>query len=155
MPAAAALLVVEITSKSDADHDRIEKLHGYATAGVPLHLLLDSGHSGRPTATLYGQPKNAMYRELDTVEYGEGLRIPAPSPSRSTRASCRLTSRPASRARAPHAGSDRADPMSCRRGRGLFSCGQHSAADRRGAHRPDHPGRCAAVVRPAAETGRR
>ncbi|MFJ2472783.1 Uma2 family endonuclease [Streptomyces sp. NPDC087659] len=78
IPAAAALLVVEITSKSNANHDRIEKLHGCATAGVPLYLLLDSWHSGRPTATLYGQPKNAMYRVLDTVKYGEGLRIPAP-----------------------------------------------------------------------------
>lgn len=78
IPAAAALLVVEITSKSNANHDRIEKLHGYATAGVPWYLLLDSWHSGRPTATLYGLPRNAMYRVLDTVKYGEGLHIPAP-----------------------------------------------------------------------------
>ncbi|MEV0924655.1 Uma2 family endonuclease [Streptomyces spongiicola] len=75
---AAALLVVETTSKSSADHDRIEKLHGCATAGVPLYPLLDSRHSGRPTATLYGHPGNATYRVLDTVEYGEGLHIPAP-----------------------------------------------------------------------------
>ncbi|WP_351229475.1 Uma2 family endonuclease [Streptomyces sp. NPDC002133] len=78
IPAAAAELVVEITSKSNANHDRIEKLHGYATAGVPLYLLLDSWHSGRPTATLYGEPKNAMYRVLDTVKYGEEIHLPAP-----------------------------------------------------------------------------
>ncbi|MHC5703529.1 Uma2 family endonuclease [Streptomyces tirandamycinicus] len=78
IPAAAALLVVEITSKSNANHDRIEKLHGYATAGVPWYLLLDGCHSGLATATLYGQPRSAMYRVLDTVKYGEGLHIPAP-----------------------------------------------------------------------------
>lgn len=78
IPATAAELVVEITAKSNANHDRVEKLHGYATAGVPLYLLLDSWHTGRPTATLYGEPKNGMYRVLDTVKYGEELRLPAP-----------------------------------------------------------------------------
>ncbi|MER6994467.1 Uma2 family endonuclease [Streptomyces sp. NPDC000410] len=78
IPAAAAELVVEITSKSNANHDRVEKLHGYATAGVPLYLLLDSWHSGRPTATLYGEPKNAMYRVLANVKFGEDITLPAP-----------------------------------------------------------------------------
>ncbi|KUH36642.1 MULTISPECIES: Uma2 family endonuclease [Streptomyces] len=78
VPLAVAELIVEITSRSNANHDRVEKLHGYATAGVPLYLLLDSWHSGRPTATLYGEPRNGMYRVLDTVKYGEELRLPAP-----------------------------------------------------------------------------
>ncbi|MFE3639796.1 Uma2 family endonuclease [Streptomyces sp. NPDC059169] len=77
-PAAAAELVVEITSKSNANHDRVEKLHASTTAGVPLYLLLDSWHSGRPTATLYGEPKNGMCRVLDTVKYGEEICLPAP-----------------------------------------------------------------------------
>ncbi|WP_329463418.1 Uma2 family endonuclease [Streptomyces sp. NBC_01431] len=73
-----AELVVEITSKSNANHDRVTKTHGYAKAGVPLYLLLDPWHSGRPTATLYGEPQDGTYRVLAMVEYGEKLTLPAP-----------------------------------------------------------------------------
>lgn len=73
-----AELVVEVTSKSNANHDRIKKAHGYAVAGVPLYLLLDAWQSGRPTATLYGEPQNGTYRVLDSVEYGEELTLPEP-----------------------------------------------------------------------------
>jgi Uma2 family endonuclease len=73
-----AELVVEVTSKSNANHDRIKKAHGYAVAGVPLYLLLDAWQSGRPTATLYGEPQNGTYRVLDSVEYGEELTLPVP-----------------------------------------------------------------------------
>ncbi|MFG2886012.1 Uma2 family endonuclease [Streptomyces sp. NPDC048297] len=76
--AGEAELVVEVTSRSNANHDRIKKAHGYARAGVPLYLLLDAWQSGRPTATLYGEPQNGTYRVLDSVEYGEELTLPAP-----------------------------------------------------------------------------
>ncbi|GLW44910.1 hypothetical protein Stsp02_05720 [Streptomyces sp. NBRC 14336] len=78
VPAGEAELVVEITSKSNANHDRIKKAHGYAVAGVPLYLLLDPWQSGRPTATLYGEPRNGTYRVLASVEYGEKLDLPEP-----------------------------------------------------------------------------
>ncbi|MFF9275300.1 Uma2 family endonuclease [Streptomyces griseosporeus] len=78
VPAGEAELVVEVTSKSNANHDRIKKAHGYAVAGVPLYLLLDAWQSGRPTATLYGEPENGTYRVLDSVEYGEELTLPEP-----------------------------------------------------------------------------
>ncbi|MGW1192071.1 Uma2 family endonuclease [Streptomyces sp. NPDC002559] len=78
VPAEEARLVVEITSKTNADHDRIGKVRGYAKAGVELFLLLDPWHSGRPTATLYGEPEGGTYRVLDTVEYGEKLTLPEP-----------------------------------------------------------------------------
>lgn len=78
VPAGDARLVVEVTSRNNANHDRIEKLQGYAAAGVPLYLLLDRWHSGRPTATLYGEPKSTMYRVLDTVQYGEKIHLPKP-----------------------------------------------------------------------------
>ncbi|WP_432114159.1 Uma2 family endonuclease [Streptomyces sp. S1] len=77
-PASDAELVVEITSQSNANHDRIVKLQAYATAAVPLYLLIDRWHSGRPTATLYGEPKNGLYRVLDAVEFGRELHLPAP-----------------------------------------------------------------------------
>ncbi|MFE7620063.1 Uma2 family endonuclease, partial [Streptomyces sp. NPDC057496] len=78
VPAEEARLVVEITSKANANHDRIGKVRGYAKAGVELFLLLDPWHSGRPTATLYGEPEGGTYRVLDTVEYGEKLTLPEP-----------------------------------------------------------------------------
>lgn len=78
VPAEEARLVVEITSRDNANHDRIGKAHGYARAGVELFLLLDPWHSGRPTATLYGEPAEDTYRVLDAVEYGEKLTLPEP-----------------------------------------------------------------------------
>ncbi|MGW9136850.1 Uma2 family endonuclease [Streptomyces sp. NPDC055681] len=78
VPAEEARLVVEITSRDNANHDRIGKAHGYAKAGVELFLLLDPWHSGRPTATLYGEPGDGTHRVLDAVEYGEKLTLPAP-----------------------------------------------------------------------------
>ncbi|OIJ64184.1 Uma2 family endonuclease [Streptomyces mangrovisoli] len=78
VPATEAELVVEVTSPSNANHDRIKKAHGYAVAGVPLYLLLDAWQSGRPTATLYGEPQGGTYRVLASVEYGEELTLPAP-----------------------------------------------------------------------------
>ncbi|MER5358642.1 Uma2 family endonuclease [Streptomyces sp. NPDC002785] len=78
VPAEEARLVVEITSQANANHDRIGKAHGYAKAGVELFLLLDPWHSGRPTATLYGEPADGTYRVLDAVEYGDKLTLPEP-----------------------------------------------------------------------------
>ncbi|MFB7573612.1 Uma2 family endonuclease [Streptomyces sp. NPDC056165] len=71
-----AELVVEVTSRSNANHDRIKKAHGYAVGGVPFYLLLDPCQSGRPTATLYGEPQKGTYRVLASVEYGEELKLP-------------------------------------------------------------------------------
>ncbi|WP_330434959.1 Uma2 family endonuclease [Streptomyces sp. NBC_00825] len=78
IPAEEARLVVEIASQANANHDRIGKVHGCAKAGVELFLLLDPWHSGRPTATLYGESDGGTYRVLDTVEYGEKLTLPEP-----------------------------------------------------------------------------
>ncbi|MFD5032860.1 Uma2 family endonuclease [Streptomyces sp. NPDC058405] len=78
IPAGQAKLVAEITSRGNANHDRISKAHGYAQAGVPLYLLLDPWLSGRPTATLYGEPEGGTYRVLASVEYGDKLTLPAP-----------------------------------------------------------------------------
>ncbi|MFE5487179.1 Uma2 family endonuclease [Streptomyces sp. NPDC056527] len=78
VPAAGAELVVEITSVSNASHDRLTKAAGYAQAGVPLYLLVDSFAPGGPTVTLYGEPKDAVYRVLRAVKFGEELHLPAP-----------------------------------------------------------------------------
>ncbi|WP_031053141.1 Uma2 family endonuclease [Streptomyces sp. NRRL F-5702] len=78
VPASEARLVVETTSRANANHDRVSKVNGYAKAGVELFLLLDPWHSGRPTATLYGAPDGGTYRVLETVEYGRELTLPEP-----------------------------------------------------------------------------
>ncbi|WP_405678862.1 Uma2 family endonuclease [Streptomyces sp. NBC_00868] len=78
VPAAAAELVVEITSPSNASHDRIAKVAGYAQAGVPLYLLIDAFAGGGPTVTLYGEPSDAVYRVLQAGKFGDTFRLPAP-----------------------------------------------------------------------------
>ncbi len=51
IPAALVELVGEVTSPSNARHDRISKAAAYATAGIPLCLLVDPwapGPHGHP-----------------------------------------------------------------------------------------------------------
>jgi Uma2 family endonuclease len=78
IPAALAELVVEVTSKSNARHDRVSKPAAYATAGIPLYLLVDRWAPGGPTATLYGEPKGDVYRVLSAVKFGDPIRLPEP-----------------------------------------------------------------------------
>ncbi|MFD3935564.1 Uma2 family endonuclease [Streptomyces sp. NPDC058611] len=78
VPADAAELVVEITSKWNASNDRVAKLAGYAAAGVPLYLLIDPHMSGSPTVHLYGEPQNGTYRLLSVVKFGDPVRLPEP-----------------------------------------------------------------------------
>ncbi|MFF0446936.1 Uma2 family endonuclease [Streptomyces sp. NPDC004609] len=78
IPAVGAELIVEITSKSNARHDRVQKAAGYAHAGVPLYLLVDAWARGGPAVTLFGEPKNGLYMVLQTGKFGDPLRLPAP-----------------------------------------------------------------------------
>lgn len=78
IPAAAAELVVEITSKSNASNDRIKKAAGYAQAGVPLYLLIDHWAPGGPTITLYGEPHGDVYRVLRAGKFGDQIELPEP-----------------------------------------------------------------------------
>ncbi|SFL23135.1 Endonuclease, Uma2 family (restriction endonuclease fold) [Streptomyces pini] len=78
VPADDAELVVEITSSSNARHDRISKPAGYAQAGVPLYLLVDRWAPGGPTVTLYGEPKGDTYRVLHAGKFGDKVFLPDP-----------------------------------------------------------------------------
>ncbi|WP_327353868.1 Uma2 family endonuclease [Streptomyces sp. NBC_01304] len=78
IPAAVAELVVEITSQSNARHDRISKPAGYAAAGIPLYLLIDRWAPKGPTVTLYGEPKGDVYHVLQAVKFGEEINLPEP-----------------------------------------------------------------------------
>ncbi|MGW7434820.1 Uma2 family endonuclease [Streptomyces sp. NPDC054849] len=76
--AAAAELVVEITSRSNAVNDRVSKLKGYAAAGIPLYLLIDPHATGSPTIHLYGEPTDGKYRLLHAGKFGEAVHLPEP-----------------------------------------------------------------------------
>ncbi|MEU6597094.1 Uma2 family endonuclease [Streptomyces flaveolus] len=78
IPAALAELVVEVTSKSNAGHDRVSKPAAYATAGIPLYLMVDRWAPGGPTVTLYGEPKGDVYRVLKAVKFGDLIELPEP-----------------------------------------------------------------------------
>ncbi|WP_405856940.1 Uma2 family endonuclease [Streptomyces sp. NBC_00090] len=71
-------LVAEVTSPSNGNHDRISKAAGYAAAGIPLYLLIDSFAPGGPTVTLYGEPNGDVYRVLSAVKFGMEIHLPAP-----------------------------------------------------------------------------
>ncbi|GAA5058802.1 Uma2 family endonuclease [Streptomyces similanensis] len=76
--AVVAELVVEVTSKSNARHDRISKPAAYATAGIPFYLLVDRWAPDGPATTLYGEPRGDVYRPLATAKFGEPIKLPAP-----------------------------------------------------------------------------
>ncbi|WP_075733146.1 Uma2 family endonuclease [Streptomyces acidiscabies] len=78
VPAALAELVVEVTSKSNARHDRVSKPAAYAAAGIPLYLLVDRWADGGPTVTLYGEPRNDVYRVLKAGKFGDKIDLPEP-----------------------------------------------------------------------------
>nr|WP_037813151.1 Uma2 family endonuclease [Streptomyces sp. SID8354] len=78
VPAAVAELAVEITAKTSAHHDRFDKRAGYASAGVPLYLLIDLWAPDEPVITLYGEPKGDAYQVFQTAKFGDELVLPAP-----------------------------------------------------------------------------
>jgi hypothetical protein len=81
-------LVVEVTSKSNAQNDRepvfgrrqqATKWSGYARARVPYHLLVDRD-PGRPGVTLFGEPDHlaGTYRTLSAWKFGDVVALPEP-----------------------------------------------------------------------------
>ncbi|MEV7616722.1 Uma2 family endonuclease [Streptomyces sp. NPDC089799] len=73
---AQTLLVVEVTSESDADTDRIVKRKRYAEYGAPLYLLVDR-IAGE--VTLFSEPGQLGYEAKDGPHpFGTPVRLPAP-----------------------------------------------------------------------------
>ncbi|WP_369182947.1 Uma2 family endonuclease [Streptomyces sp. Y1] len=81
-------LVVEVTSSSNARHDRRPmfgrqvkptKWSGYARTGVPFYLLVDRDPR-QPGVTLFGEPNKgeATYEVLGEWKFGESVRLPTP-----------------------------------------------------------------------------
>ncbi|MET9614223.1 Uma2 family endonuclease [Kitasatospora indigofera] len=68
------LMVLEVTS-SRPQKDREAKRKGYATAGVPLYLLVDRQEN---KVLLHGDPRRGDYRAVHAVPVGEPLELPEP-----------------------------------------------------------------------------
>ncbi|MET9963116.1 Uma2 family endonuclease [Streptomyces sp. NPDC006326] len=70
------LLIVEVTSESDAETDRVVKRKRYAEYGAPLYLLVDRLDK---TVTLFSGPGRLGYTEVDGPHpFGETVRLPEP-----------------------------------------------------------------------------
>ncbi|WKD33597.1 Uma2 family endonuclease [Streptomyces xanthophaeus] len=70
------LLVVEITSESDAESGRVVKRKRYAEYGAPLYLLVDRMES---TVTLFALPGRLGYTKVDGPHpFGTPVLLPDP-----------------------------------------------------------------------------
>ncbi|MCX4747203.1 Uma2 family endonuclease [Kitasatospora sp. NBC_01287] len=70
------LLVVEVTSESNGETDRVVKRKRYAQYGAPLYLLADRQDR---TCTLFAEPHDLGYAVVDGPHpFGAVLHLPAP-----------------------------------------------------------------------------
>ncbi|MGH2577386.1 MAG: Uma2 family endonuclease [Streptomyces sp.] len=71
------LMAVEVTSHDpDTDRrDRRDKRDGYASAGIPVYLLIDRDTC---TVTVYSDPEGGTYRNRTSRPYGAVVEIPDP-----------------------------------------------------------------------------
>ncbi|MDT0456082.1 Uma2 family endonuclease [Streptomyces sp. DSM 41527] len=73
---ADTLLVVEVTSESNAETDRAVKRRRYAEYGAPLYLLVDRQQR---SVTVYSEPGELGYTRADGPHpYGTTVRLPEP-----------------------------------------------------------------------------
>lgn len=71
----AVLLVAEVTSVSTAGRDRVQKIRGYARAGIPVYLLIDR-KAGE--AVVFYEPEGDDYTVKATHKLGTQVLLPAP-----------------------------------------------------------------------------
>jgi Uma2 family endonuclease len=71
------LMVIEVTSHDrDTDRrDRIDKVRGYAEAGIPVYLLIDRDVD---TLTVFSEPMNSTYQQRPSYPYGALVDLPDP-----------------------------------------------------------------------------
>lgn len=72
------LLVAEITSRSNAVHDRKRKRWAYAHGRIPQYLLVDRYDRDGPTVSLFGDPVDGDYRTVVRVPFGEPIALGEP-----------------------------------------------------------------------------
>ncbi|WP_234320458.1 Uma2 family endonuclease [Streptomyces sp. SBT349] len=70
------LLIVQVTSASSADTDRVVKRRRYAEYRAPLYLVVDRGER---TCTLFSRPGELGYSRVDgPLRFGEVVPLPEP-----------------------------------------------------------------------------
>jgi Uma2 family endonuclease len=71
------LMVVEVTSHDrDTDRrDRVDKVRGYAAAGIPVYLLIDRDND---TVVVFSEPKDGRYQQSPSYPWGATVDIPSP-----------------------------------------------------------------------------
>ncbi|MFF4340385.1 Uma2 family endonuclease [Kitasatospora sp. NPDC001540] len=70
------LLVVEVTSESSGDTDRVVKRRRYAEYGAPLYLLIDRQDRA---CTLFSEPGALGYtKAIGPLPFGEPIELPEP-----------------------------------------------------------------------------
>ncbi|MFC9297065.1 Uma2 family endonuclease [Streptomyces sp. NPDC057011] len=70
------LLIVEVTSESTAETDRVVKRRRYAEYGAPLYLLIDRVEG---TVTLFSEPGRLGYTRTEGPHpFGTTVRLPEP-----------------------------------------------------------------------------
>lgn len=80
VPSEKAILVVEVTSPSNAKNDRETKYQAYAKGGVPQYLLIDPVPEDAQTVTLFTDPSGGEYTRSVQVPYGESITVNRPVP---------------------------------------------------------------------------
>lgn len=75
-----ALLVVEVTSPSNAENDRKWgfKYKAYAKGMVPAYLLVDPHAKHGPSLSLFTQPTGTRYEYETSIPFGKTLILPEP-----------------------------------------------------------------------------
>jgi Uma2 family endonuclease len=68
---------VEVTSRDrDTDRrDRIDKVRGYAEAGIPIYLLIDRDND---TLVVHSDPKDGRYQQSPSHPWGAAVELPSP-----------------------------------------------------------------------------
>ena len=74
-PADGVAMVVEVTSSGTADRDHLQKPRGYATAGIPLYLLVDRAAR---EVILYSKPYEGAYHAQVREPFGNAVDLPVP-----------------------------------------------------------------------------
>lgn len=72
------LLVAEITSRSNAKHDRAKKKWAYAHGPIPQYLLIDPHDPDGPAASLFSDPVEGVYGKTIRVPFGRSIMLGPP-----------------------------------------------------------------------------
>ena len=74
------VLAVEITSRSNAEHDRKRKKWAYAHGGIAQYLLIDAFDEDGPSISVFSEPEQGVYRRAVRSPFGKPVMLGDPVP---------------------------------------------------------------------------